>query len=172
MCVFRTIKAMWWRIFLWHSNFENNTAEVTLWIIYSDEGFPHWNSCWDFSGEGFLLTLLRIDILVGGHCQYFIVFGVICQHWYVTATSNDGHGVSNHWPMECLFNTLFGFTTKKKHQRSALLSFCVGNPPVTGGFLHKGKVTRKMFPFDDVIMCTSHTYKFSIRLPITVKPLI
>ena len=123
MCDFCMIKALWWRIFLWHSNFKNNTAEVTLWIIYSDEGSLDWNSCW----EGFLLTLLRIDILVGGYCQYFIVFGVICQHGYVTATSNDDHGISNFWSVECLlnvecqFNILFAFTTKK-HQRSTLLS--------------------------------------------------
>ena len=30
-----------------------------------------------------------------------------------------------------------------------------GNPPVTGSSPHKGPVTRKMFPFDDVIMCRS-----------------
>ena len=29
---------------------------------------------------------------------------------------------------------------------------CEGNPPVTGDFFHKGTVTRKMSPFDDVIM--------------------
>ena len=50
-----------------------------------------------------------------------------------------------------LFN-IFLWLTTMKHQRSALLSLCEGNPPVTGGFPHKGRVTRKMCPFDDVIM--------------------
>ena len=31
---------------------------------------------------------------------------------------------------------------------------CEENSPVTGEFQHKGPVTRRMFPFDDVIMCT------------------
>ena len=39
-----------------------------------------------------------------------------------------------------------------KHQRSALLSLCEGNPLVTSGLPHKGTVTRKMFSFDDVII--------------------
>ena len=33
---------------------------------------------------------------------------------------------------------------------------CEGNPPVTCGFPHKGPVTRKMFPFDDIIMEAGH----------------
>ena len=54
-----------------------------------------------------------------------------------------------YWPIECLFNSLFRLTTKK-HQRFALLFFCEGSPPVDSP--HKGTVTRKMFPFGDVIM--------------------
>ena len=50
-----------------------------------------------------------------------------------TATSNDRHGVSNYWPIECLFSSLLRLI-KKKHQRSALLSLCEGNPPESGGF--------------------------------------
>ena len=50
-----------------------------------------------------------------------------------TATSNGRHGVSNYWSIECLFSSLFRLTTKN-HQKSALLSLCERNPPVTGGF--------------------------------------
>ena len=52
---------------------------------------------------------------------------------FITATSNDRPGFSNHRSIECLFNSLFRLTTKE-HQMSALLSICEGNPPVTGGF--------------------------------------
>ena len=54
-------------------------------------------------------------------------------------------GVSNNWCHDSLLNW-----DKKKHQRSAWLAFVRGihrwppDPP------HKGPVTRKMFPFDDV----------------------
>ena len=43
------------------------------------------------------------------------------------------HGISDHWPLDYLFNRLFRLTSKK-HQGSALLTLCDGNPPVTGGF--------------------------------------
>ena len=58
---------------------------------------------------------------------------------------NVRDGVSNHQPHDCLIN-------QRKHQSSASLAFVRGlhwwplNSP------HKGPVTRKMFPFDDVIM--------------------
>ena len=50
-----------------------------------------------------------------------------------TATPNDRRDIWNYRSTECLFNSLFRLTTKK-HQRSASLSLCQGNPPVTGGF--------------------------------------
>ena len=40
----------------------------------------------------------------------------------------------------------------KKTSKLRATGFCEGNPTVTIGFPHKGPVTRKMFPFDDVIM--------------------
>ena len=43
------------------------------------------------------------------------------------------NNVSDHQPLECLFNRLFGITSKK-HHRSALLALCEGNPPVTYRF--------------------------------------
>ena len=54
----------------------------------------------------------------------------------ITVTSNDHHGVFIYRSMECLFNSLLRLTAKK-HQRSALLSLCEGNPLVTGGFPSK-----------------------------------
>ena len=41
---------------------------------------------------------------------------------------------------------------QNKHQSSASLAFVRGNPPVTGDTPRKGPVTRKMFPFDGIIM--------------------
>ena len=41
--------------------------------------------------------------------------------------------VSNRRPLKCFFSVMF-WVTSKKHQRSALLALCEGNPPVTGGF--------------------------------------
>ena len=43
----------------------------------------------------------------------------------------------------------------KKTPKLRVAGLCVGNSPLTGEFQHKGPVTRKMFPFDDVTMVLS-----------------
>ena len=58
---------------------------------------------------------------------------------------------SNHQPHDCFLNRLFRHRSKK-HQSSASLAFVRGihRRPVNSP--HKWPATRKMFPFDDVIM--------------------
>ena len=65
---------------------------------------------------------------------------------------HNGHSsVSNHQPHDCLHNRLF---RRRSNQTSKLpvTGLCVGNSPGPVNSPHKGPVTRKMFPFDDVIM--------------------
>ena len=64
---------------------------------------------------------------------------------------NEPDCVSNHQPHDCLLNRLSG-TDQRKHQSSTSLAFVWGihRGPVNSP--HKWPVTRKMFPFDDVIM--------------------
>ena len=79
--------------------------------------------------------------------------------------------VSIHQPHACLLNRLFRRRSKKT-SKLRITSLCVGNSPGTGEFpaqmvsdaentlmtswwRHKGPITRKMFPFDDVIMVGS-----------------
>ena len=59
---------------------------------------------------------------------------------------NDHESVSNHQPHGCLLNRLFRRRSKKTSKFS-VTGLCAGNSPG-----HKGPVTRKMFPFDYVIM--------------------
>ena len=59
--------------------------------------------------------------------------------------------VSNHQPHNCLLNRLFRHRSKKTSQLR-VTGLCVGNSPGTGDSPHKWPVTRKMFPFDDVVM--------------------
>ena len=67
---------------------------------------------------------------------------------------NDQDGVSNHQPHGCLLNRLF---RRRSNKTSKLRNtgLCVGNSPVPVNSPHKGPVTRKMLPFDDVIMAKS-----------------
>ena len=61
---------------------------------------------------------------------------------------NECDGVSNYQPHDCLLNR----RRSKRHQSSASLAFVRGIHRRPANSPHKGPVTRKMFPFDDVIM--------------------
>ena len=78
------------------------------------------------------------------HCSYPL-------QWH----HNDRDGVSNHQPHNCLLN-LFSMCRSKKTSKLCVTALCAENSQ------HTGQVTRKMFPFDDVIMIiliieTAHT---------------
>ena len=64
---------------------------------------------------------------------------------------NDHDGVSNHQPHGCSLNRLFRRRSKKT-SKLRVTGLCVGNSPRPVNSPHKGPVTRKMFPFDDVII--------------------
>ena len=64
---------------------------------------------------------------------------------------NDHDDVSNHRPHVCLLNRLFRRRSKKT-SKLRVTGLCAGNSPVTGEFATQRPVTRKMFPFYDVIM--------------------
>ena len=64
---------------------------------------------------------------------------------------NEHNGISNHQPPNYLLNRLFRQKSKKP-QSLASLVFVRGIHRWPVNSPHKGPVTRKMFPFDDVIM--------------------
>ena len=64
---------------------------------------------------------------------------------------DDHDGVSNHQPHGCLLNRLFK-RRPKKTSKLHVTGLCAGNSPGRVNSPHKGPVTRKIFPFDDVIM--------------------
>ena len=67
---------------------------------------------------------------------------------------NRRDGVLNHQPLDCLLNRLFGRRSKKK-SKLRVTGLCAGIHRGPVNFPRKGPVTRKMFPFHDVIMCAS-----------------
>ena len=64
---------------------------------------------------------------------------------------NGQDSASNHQHYDCLFNRLFRRRSKRT-SKLRVTGLCVGNSPGPVNSPHKGPVTRKMFPFDDVIM--------------------
>ena len=73
-------------------------------------------------------------------------------HW----RHNDYDGVSNHQSHGCLLNRLFRRRSKKT-SKIRVTGLCAGNSPVPVNSPHKGPVTRKMLPFNDVIMTVMRT---------------
>ena len=80
------------------------------------------------------------------HCW---VLASISLRWH----HNDHDGVSNHQPHGCLLNRLLRRRSKKT-SKLRVTGLCVGNSPGPVNSPHKGPVTRKMFPFDDIIWNT------------------
>ena len=62
---------------------------------------------------------------------------------------NECDSVSNHRHIDCLLNCLF---RHRKHQSSMSLAFVRGIHRWPVNSLHKGTVTQKKLPFDDIIM--------------------
>ena len=79
---------------------------------------------------------------------------------------NGRDGVSNHQPPDCLLNLLVRRRSKKtsKLRVTGLSAGWPMNSP------HKGPVTRKMFPIDDVMMCASFGASLSLNSRSTVTP--
>ena len=88
--------------------------------------------------------------------------GPLCVGIPLRWRHNDHDGGSNHQPHGCLLNRLF----RRKSKRTSKLrvsGLCVGNSPGPVNSPHKGPVTRKMFPFDDVIMHLDIVNMFEIN---------
>ena len=72
---------------------------------------------------------------------------------------NEHDSVSNHQPYDCLLNCLFRRRSKITSS-SASLAFVRGIHRGPVNSLQKGPVTRKIFPFDDVIMVSATIFPF------------
>ena len=64
-----------------------------------------------------------------------------------------------------VYSTVYAGEDQRKHQNSASLAFVRGMPRWPVNSPHKGPVTRKMFPSDDVIMNISISTYISTCLP-------
>ena len=115
----------------------NKRTEIKTWISHLAEVIK---SCacifWINCSIGRQIAPLKKQFLIASALQ-----------WH----HNDHDGVSNHQPRGCLLNRLFRCRSKKT-SKLHVTGLCVGNSPGPVNSPHKGPVTRKMFPFDDVIM--------------------
>ena len=94
-----------------------------------------------YSNENLLLNTNHV------YLKFRTSFPLISLRW----RHNGRDGVSNHQPHDCLLNRLFRRRSKKT-SKLRVTGLCAGTSLGTGEFPAKWPVTRKMFPFDDVIM--------------------
>ena len=97
--------------------------------------------------------------LLGVNCVFYIpMLNQNCRlrHliWSLQWRHNGLDGVSNHQPHYCLLNRLFRRRLMKT-SKLRVTGLCEDRWPVNSP--HKGPVTRKMFPFDDVIIGTEYS---------------
>ena len=99
----------------------------------------------------FFIILTNVKNCSSGNAE---IFSTPWRHheWLTLHWRHDDHGgVSNHQPCGCLLNRLFRRRWKKT-SKLHVTGFCAGNSPGPVNSPHKGPVTRKMFPLDDVFM--------------------
>ena len=71
--------------------------------------------------------------------------------------------VSQITSLTIVYSTVYSCADHRKHQSSASLAFVRGNHRWPVNSPHKWPVTRKMFPFDDVVMNRDHSTQTVIK---------
>ena len=98
-------------------------------------------------------TILDEDRTSANYCFLLLIFPL---QW----RRNGRDGVSNHQPHDCLLSRFFRRRSKKT-SKLRVTGLWVRNSLVTGEFPARWPVTRKMFPFDDVIMF-NHSFLYGV----------
>ena len=112
----------------------------------------------EHNAGSFLETYVAVEIFLFENCRHILnnyklrdyvweLSGAIAIRW----RHNQRYDVLNHRRPDCLFNRLLG-ADQRKHQSTASLVLVSGIYRWTVDSSHKGPVTQKMIPFDDVIM--------------------
>ena len=86
--------------------------------------------------------------------------------WYIDPINSMQHCFTDHYDdvimsamasqinsLMIVYSSCYSGGDRRMHQSSASLAFVRGIRRWPGNSSHKGSVTRKIFPFDDVIMC-------------------
>ena len=90
--------------------------------------------------------LKNLEFICGGYGHFHFIAAKSLR-W-----RHDGRDVvSNHQPHDCLLGRVFRRRSKKT-SKLRVTGLCAGNSPGPVNSPHKWPVTRKMLPFDDVIM--------------------
>ena len=117
----------------------------------------NWSLC-DIVGLGWDKTDMQY-IPFNIHPDY-VVFCFVLLFWLTLQwCHNECHGISNQRHL-IVYSTACSDVDQRKHQSSTSLAFARGIHQWPVESLHKGPVTWKRFPFDDVIMISVWVYGY------------
>ena len=85
-----------------------------------------------------------------------------CQHYNDVIVSAMASQITS---LTIVYSTVYSGANQRKYQSSVSLPFVWGIHRWPGNFPHKWPLTRKMFPFDDVIMNELNPITASISVP-------
>ena len=129
--------------------------------LVAEKSFQYWFCTWLWNeklGISIQLSLKRVPLDVS--VTKLVYLRVMARHWTVDNMNplRWRDGVSNHRRLDCFLNRLFRRRSKKTSKLS-VTGLYEASSPVTGGFPHTGPVTRKIFPFHDIIkICSMASY--------------
>ena len=90
---------------------------------------------------------------ITSHTNFWIKFlihvKISCQHYHDVIMGAIASQITS---LTIVYSTVYSGTDQRKHQSSASLAFVLGIHRWPVNSSHKWPVTRKMFPFDNVIM--------------------
>ena len=98
---------------------------------------------WRFYAWLVVVSVISVIILYGQHHYNDVIMGAIASQ--ITSPT-------------IVYSIVYSDADQRKHQSSASLAFARGIHRGPVNFPHKWPVTRKMFPFDDVIMTYPHVF--------------
>ena len=101
-------------------------------------------------GENIITSLLQV---ITGILMDDVITGDVNETHYSDVIM--GMMVSQITNLAIVYSTIYSDADQRKHQSSVSLAFVWGIHRWPVNSLHKGPVTQKMFPFDDVIMACS-----------------
>ena len=114
---------------------------------------------WSFSGEKAPVLLINGSVITHYIC-YFLSQRLICFMYVFSAIHSSFIGERKfHSSLTIVYSTIYSGAEQRKYQTSTSLAFVGGIHQWPVNSPHKGPVTRKMSPFDDVIMYLVHQSK-------------
>ena len=156
----------WLQLFHFDVELTNNSSRLLCWYIYNytDQNFSLNITCFinsafpSYMGKQKRAVPLQIYMAYMGQVSFFEIFVALyfptCGTFLINHYGDDIMSAiaSQITSLTIVCSAVYPHADQGKHQSSASLAFVRGihRRPVNSP--HKGPVTRKMFPFDDVIM--------------------